>query len=273
MEIGEVIGIGREAEIIYWGNNRVLKLFYKNFSNNIIDYQFKVNTLIEKIFPDCPKAFEKIEESGRIGILYEYIEGITLSEYMVKKIKNVGKGLRMLAEIHVDMHKNKIKDINSQKDILKFAILQTNLLDDDHKKEIIKYLEQLPGGNTICHRDLHPENIIISKNKLNVVDWANTCSGNPNGDVARTHYVLKYGLSPSDEDFMKKSFIHRFLYRAIKARVAKIYLKHYLKLTGTSLEEIKKWNLVTFAARLREGIPLENENLLKMITKLLEHHK
>ncbi len=72
---------------------------------------------------------------------------------------------------------------------------------------------------------------------------------------------------------MKKSFIHRFLYRTVKARAAKIYLKHYLKLTGTSLEEIKKWNLATFAARLREGIPLENDNILKMINKLLEHHK
>ncbi|GAH03653.1 unnamed protein product, partial [marine sediment metagenome] len=31
--------------------------------------------MIGKIFPNCPKAFEKIEENGRIGILYEYIEG------------------------------------------------------------------------------------------------------------------------------------------------------------------------------------------------------
>ena len=75
MEKGEVIGKGRAAEVIYWDNNRVLKLFYKDFPRNIIDYQFKVDTLIGKIFPNCPKAFEKIEENGRIGIVYEYIEG------------------------------------------------------------------------------------------------------------------------------------------------------------------------------------------------------
>ena len=33
MEKGEIIGKGREAEVIYWGNNRVLKLFYKNITN------------------------------------------------------------------------------------------------------------------------------------------------------------------------------------------------------------------------------------------------
>jgi len=115
MEKGEVIGKGREAEVIYWDNNRVLKLFYKDFPRNIIDYQFKVDTLIGKIFPNCPKAFEKIEENGRIGIVYEYIEGVILTDFMGKKIKSVGKGIRMLAEIHVEMHKYKIKDINSQK--------------------------------------------------------------------------------------------------------------------------------------------------------------
>ncbi len=270
---GEVIGKGRAAEVIYWGNNRVLKLFYKKFPSNIIDYQFKVDTLVGKIFPNCPKPFEKIKENGRIGILYEYIEGITLIEFMKKKIINIGKALRMLAEIHVEMHKYESKDINSLKNIFKPIIHQTNLLDDDQKKEITNYIEKLPDGNAICHGDLHPDNIIVSKNKLYVIDWANTYSGNPNSDVARTFYLIKYGTSPSDEDTLKKSFIHRFLYKAIKSRLSKIYVKHYLKLTGISLKEIKKWDLAIFATRLRESVPLEYDNLLKMINNSLKHHK
>ena len=273
MEKGVVIGKGRMAEVIYWGNNRVLKLFYENYPSDLIDYEFKVNTLIGKIFPNCPKAFEKIEENGRIGILYEYIEGITLREFMGKKISKVGKALKMLAEIHVDMHKYEIKDINSQKNTFKIEIHQTNLLDDDQKKEIIKYIEKLPEGNNICHRDFHPENIIVSKNKLYVIDWPIACSGNPNGDVARTYYLLKYGLSPSDEYTLKKSFIHRFFFKAIKSLVAKTYIKHYLKLTSISLKEIKKWDLAIFATRLRDPVPLEYDNLLKMINNLLKHHK
>ncbi len=166
MEKGAVIGRGREAEIIYWGNNRVLKLFYKKFSREWVDYQFKVNSLVEKKFPNCPKAFEKIEDNERFGIIYEYIEGITLNEFMGKKLKNLGRGLRMLAEIHVDMHKHKIEDIHIQKNRLKLEIHQTNLLDDDQKKEIIQHLEKLPDGNIICHRDFHPDNIIISNDKL-----------------------------------------------------------------------------------------------------------
>jgi len=273
MEKGEVIGKGREAEVLFWGNNRVLKLFSKDFPRNIIDYQFKVDTLIGNIFPNCPKAFEKIEENGRIGIVYEYIEGVILTNFMGKKIKSVGKGIRMLAEIHAEMHKYEIKGINSQKNIINLAINQTNLLDDDQKKEIIKYLGKLPDGNTICHGDLHPENIMVSKNKLYVIDWSNAYSGNPNGDVARTFYTIKYGLAPSDEYTLKKNFIVRFFFKKIKSLVAKTYIKQYIKLTGISLKEIKKWDLVIFAARLRDPVPLEYNNLLKMINKKLKHQK
>ncbi|KKM00984.1 hypothetical protein LCGC14_1798950 [marine sediment metagenome] len=276
MEKGEIIGKGRAAEVIYWGNNRVLKLFNKNIPSNIIDYQFREDSLIGKIFPNCPKAFEKIEENGRIGIIYEYIEGITLNELMGKKITSIGKALRMLAEIHVEMHKYESMDLDSLKNNFKSIILKINLLDDDQKKEIINDIEKLPDGNAICHGDLHPDNIIVSKNKLYVIDWANVYSGNPNSDVARTYYLIKYGTSPSDEDILKKSFIHRFLFKAIRSRLAKIYIKHYLKLTNNSiisLKEIKKWDLAIYAMRLREPVSLEYDNLLKMINNVLKHHK
>ena len=209
----------------------------------MIDNQFKEDILIRKTFPNCPRALEKIEENGRIGIFYEYIEGITLNEFMRKKITSIGKALRMLAEIHVEMHKYKSIDLDSLKNNLKPIIHQINLLDDDQKKEIINYIEKLPDGNAICHGDLHPDNIIVSKNKLYVIDWANVYSGNPNSDVARTFYLIKYGTSPSDEVTLKKSFIHRFLFKAIKSRLAKIYIKHYLKLVDNSIisrKEIQK---------------------------------
>ncbi|MHA2035028.1 MAG: phosphotransferase family protein [Promethearchaeota archaeon] len=267
MEKGDVIGKGRAAEVIYWGNNRVLKLFYKDFPRHIIDYIYTVDGLIGKSFPYSPKVFEKIEDNGRIGIIYEYIEGITLIDFMRKK-KNIGNALRLLAEIHVEMHKHEIRDINPLANFYKLAIHQTNLINEEQKKEIIDYLEQLPEANKICHGDYHPDNIILSNNKAYVIDWSNAYSGNPNSDVSRTYYILKYGTSPSDE---KKSFITRFLLKSIRSRFAKLYLNHYLELTNISVEEIKRWDLVTYATRLREPVPLELNNLLKLINNSLKH--
>ena len=44
MEKGEILGKGRTAEVIYWGNDKVLKLFFKDIPSDLIDYQFKVDT-------------------------------------------------------------------------------------------------------------------------------------------------------------------------------------------------------------------------------------
>ncbi|MFW9942795.1 MAG: phosphotransferase family protein [Candidatus Thorarchaeota archaeon] len=271
MEKGEVIGKGRTAEVIYWGNNRVLKLFYKDFPSELIEIQYKLDTMASEIFPNCPKVFEKVEENGRIGIFYEYIDGIILTEFMGKKFKSIGNGMRMLAEIHAEMHRHEIKDINSQKDKFELAIQKTDLLNDEQKEKTIKFLEKLPDGNSICHGDLHPENIMISKDKLYVIDWSTAYKGNHLGDVARTYYVLKYGLAPSDEKYLNKSLIHRFIFKKIKSLVANTYLKHYRKLTGISLKALKKWDLAIFTVRLNDPVPLEYDYLMKMINKLLKN--
>ncbi|MHA2397346.1 MAG: aminoglycoside phosphotransferase family protein [Promethearchaeota archaeon] len=273
MEKGDVIGRGRTAEVLYWGNNRVLKLFNQDFPHELIDYQYQMDSLIGDIFPNCPKAFEKLEEEGKIGIVYEYVEGIPLREYMGNSFKKVGEGMRMLAEIHAEMHKHEIMDILTQHNFFSIAINKADLLSDDQKKAIITYLEKLPDGKTICHGDMHPENILLSNEKLYVMDWTNVYSGNPSSDVARSIYVLKYGLGAPDEAILNKSFLHRYFFKAIKKFAARPYIKQYLKLTGNSLKEIEKWNLVIFAARLREPVPLEYDNLLKMIHKKLKHLK
>lgn len=269
MERGDILGKGRTAEVIYWDNNRVLKLFYKASSREMIEYQYKVDSIIGNIFPNCPKAFEKIEKDGRIGIIYEFIEGIILNDFMGRKIKKIGAGMKMLAELHADMHQYEIRDIDTQEKVFEEAINKTDLLTDTQKEKIVKYLKTLPKGNTICHGDLHPENILVSEERLYAIDWSNVYAGNPNGDAARTLYVLKYGLAPSDESLIRKSFLHRFLYFTIKSLVAKTYIKRYIKIRNTTFKEIKKWNLAIFAARLHEPVPLEYKKLLKMINKLI----
>ncbi|MFX1496663.1 MAG: phosphotransferase [Promethearchaeota archaeon] len=267
---GKIIGKGREAEVIVWDNKRVLKLFYNNISKQRIEYEFKVNKSVQKVFDNCPKAFKIIEQNGRTGILYEYIKGINLGEAGGKNIFKLIKLVKLVAKLHTDMHKCKIDNLNLQKEVYFHSIQHTPFLSEPQKTEIIKYLEKLSEGKSICHSDFHPDNIIISKDKLYIIDWANTSIGNPNGDVARTYYLLKYGMGPNDVDLIEKSFFHKFIFRMFKSILSKVYINKYCKLTGTLLEKIKEWDIIIYAARLNEEIKEEQENLLKLIYRKLK---
>ena len=55
--------------------------------------------------------------------------------------------------------------------------------------------------------------------------------------------------------------------------MASNYINTYTKLTGTSKKQIKKWELIIFAARLSEQILEEREMLLKLITKKIHKVK
>lgn len=268
----KIIGKGREAEVIIWDNKHVLKLFYNNISKQRIEYEFKVNIRVQEVFDKCPKAFKIIELNGRIGILYEYIKGLNLGEVGGKNIFKLIKLVRLIAKLHVDLHKCKIDNLKLyvQKEVYLRSIQHTPFLNEQEKTKIGKYLEKLSKGNSICHSDFHPDNIMISKDKLYIIDWANTTLGNPSGDVARTYYLLKYGMGPNDVDLIEKSFFHKLIFRLFKNILSKVYLNKYCKLTGILSKKIKEWDIIIYAARLNEEINEEQEKLLKLIHRKLK---
>ncbi len=70
MQINTVVGRGRDAEVIYIGNDKVMKFYYKGVSKSRINYEYEVNKLVQEIFPYCPKVYDKIEsEEGRVGLV------------------------------------------------------------------------------------------------------------------------------------------------------------------------------------------------------------
>ena len=131
----------------------------------------------------------------------------------------------------------------------------------DEKKEIIrKYLLQLPEGKALCHFDFHPGNII---NKAVIVDWMTACQGDVCADVARTSIMLKYG-EVANASWMIKKLISIFQHRLYK-----IYLKEYLMILKRKMEDIIRWGLPVAAARLRESIP---ENEKQVLIQLINDH-
>ena len=143
------------------------------------------------------------------------------------------------------------------------------MLTEDKKKIIIEYLELLESGNSLCHGDFHPDNILISKDKEIIIDWMTGAMGNPASDVASTCILLSIGSLPEDIPFIMKSIIN-----FARSKFYSEYIKQYLKISSTKMEEIEKWILPVAAARINESLPQsEKDELLKMVDGLLREQK
>lgn len=175
----KLIAKGNTAEVFEYGEDKVLKLFKPGYPVEQIQREFNNTVIMNRICVHTPKAFEIVEHAGRHGIVFQKIIGVDLfSEYL----KNPSDE-KIASVILTDLS-----------DIQKKVLLEKTEEGISYKI----YLEwfgydgsNLPDGNFICHGDLHPGNIIRTKDgELCLIDFMNVCRGPKEYDVARTYVLL-----------------------------------------------------------------------------------
>ncbi|TFG01571.1 MAG: aminoglycoside phosphotransferase, partial [Promethearchaeota archaeon] len=69
----KIVGIGRTAEIIRIGKDKVMKLSINSFQRDHVEYEYKLCKIIQEKLENVPQVFDLIEKNGRLGIVFEYI--------------------------------------------------------------------------------------------------------------------------------------------------------------------------------------------------------
>ncbi|MNJ46479.1 Phosphotransferase enzyme family protein [compost metagenome] len=169
------------------------------------------------------------------------------------------------------MHRTTLSEvpeyINGIKQGLVAKISGTVWLKETEKEEVLRHLDTLPEEDKLCHLDFHPENVLMGE-KPYIIDWTTCGVGSPLADVARTIIMMKYGSSPSE---MPKWVSMLSGYAGNKIQQA--YVKEYMRLSGSSIRDIDRWIVPMASARLVEGIPdTEKEVLVALIRKILKQH-
>ncbi len=251
--IAQRIGEGNTAEVFLWGDNDILKLFRKGMPMVAIEQEYRSSKAVEELGLPTPKVKDMLEYEGRTGIIYEKISGESLLKLLTTKPWSVGRIAKTVAKLHYAIHQQRAQGIPDCVEELRWKINHVESLSQGEKEEVLKVLELLPKGNSICHCDYHPGNIIQSNNRCVVLDWMTATAGRPAFDVARTMYLIKDAALPDYFTGMTKLFMN-----IIRRYLANRYLLCYRRLSGMQQEELDAWRLPLIAARLTEWIP-DNE--------------
>jgi aminoglycoside phosphotransferase (APT) family kinase protein len=266
MEKGPLIGQGRTAEVYAWGSDRVLKYYQSWMPAVAVEREFAVTRLAHAAGLPVPAADELIEIEGRLGIVFERVEGISLLKVLENQPWKIISISRQLAELHAGMHTCILPpEPYTQHRQIERGIELTGALSDAEKATVRGVLARLPEGEVVCHGDFHPDNILITSHGPVIIDWITGTRGHPLGDVARTILLLQTGGLPPGIPFHM-----RVLINASRALLLTVYLNRYLQLHPAARRQVDEWRLPILAARLFEveNYPEEKKILLNRIKDL-----
>ncbi len=251
---------GRTAEIFLWDEDHVLKLYFDWCPSNWVEYEARIAHAVYDAGIPTPAAGEIVDVDGRRGLIYERVEGTSMLQDLNARPWTLAKHARSLAKLQIQVHQQSITGLPSYKEQLQHAIGRTPHLSDVLRDNYLHRLESLSGGDSLCHGDYHPGNIILTRNGPVVIDWMTACSGCRWADVARTSLLLTIGPKGAGNLVSPLLlFAIRFFHR--------MYLYRYLETEPDRENKLTRWAPVIAAARLNEDIAPERETLLDIVQK------
>lgn len=216
MRYPNVIREGNTATVYEWTDGKVLKLFHHNYPADAIKKEFNNAMAISNMEFLKPNAYEIVAFDHRIGITYDHIKGESLQDWTLRT-ENLGGCAAEMAKLHREILRNKAENIPYYKDLLRSDLLKVAPENPKAYNEALGLLEDLEGGDTLCHGDFHPGNILIDNGEIAVIDFMNICHGPDLYDIARTVYLVEY--TPVAVELMKVDGI-----KEMKKAIADQYL-------------------------------------------------
>lgn len=254
------IGQGRTAEVFAWGESRALKLYYEGWPATAAEAEYQKAEAVYKSGAPAPAVDGVVQIDGRYGVIFERVEGPSLLSYTTSQPWTLIRSANLMAELHARMHTCHSSSLPAQRDRLREKIQAARPLPDALKQAAIKTLTQLPEDTVLCHGDFHPDNIVLSTRGPVILDWTDATHGHPLADVARTALLMQHAAVPPHVPGRRLIETGRTLWYWL-------YLHRYCRLRSVSPEQVEAWLFPVAAARLSEGIPEEEEQLLALIER------
>lgn len=254
---------GRTADIYRIGEEYILKLFHTGWAKEAIQQEFKIIHLLKENNLQVPMAYEIVDFKGRTGIVYEKITGPTILQIMEKQPLSYLKQARLLAAIHLDIHNNFNSKLPSQFQMLTKRINANAAISESQKIALLGDLGNLEGGDTICHGDFNPDNVILSPNGPVIIDWIDASYGNPVADVTAISLMTEIVEIAESAASMTK-----LLFRLLRKHFIRTYKRRYFKNSRYKIKEMQSWIPIIAASYYGKQTSLaENQRLLDVIEK------
>ena len=218
----------------------MLKLYREGWSRRTAEYEHSQALASQQTGYRVPKVGEIIEIDGRVGIIYQRVDGPTMLHRIIEKPYRFFYFSRLMTDLHLEMHAREAANLEPVRERLAGKIQAVHAFDQTTQHIILGHLFSLPQDTKLLHGDFHPDNILLTANGPVIIDWIDATLGHPLADVARTYVIGNFGVPPEEK-------FGRFLFKTM----VNLYLRRYFRYSPYSRRELKDWLLPVAAGLIR----------------------
>ena len=230
----ELIGAGACGECFRIDDETIIKLYYPSVSEDEIERE---KALAKKAFVlGVPTAisYDIVKSNGRTGVVYELIKSKTLGELIRNDYENREKYIDLYVDVckKISTIKSEDSEIPSFVELNREDIKKVDLISEEEKQYLHKFLDLIPSENTCIHGDLNINNIMVENGECCLIDMGEFSRGNHLFDVSRIIFSMEYANAPKGE--------YNAFYKLSSEQVSEVYESFMTKYFNEDMESIKK---------------------------------
>ncbi|HEX7160960.1 MAG TPA: aminoglycoside phosphotransferase family protein [Trebonia sp.] len=228
---GKLVGAGRNADVYDVGNGRVLRRYRDGREPGRVATEAQVMTYARAHGAPVPEVFDV---SGS-DIVMERAAGPTMLDAIARRPWTVRAQARLLAELHDLVHQVPVSGVPGLNLPAPFGTAT------------------LRETDVLLHRDLHPQNVVLTEGGPVIIDWEGAVRGPAVADVGMTWVIIGFSDIPGPR------------WRAVAARgVQAVLTRSFLRAAGP-LDDA--WRLTVIQRRLADPnlLPSEAARLRKLV--------
>jgi aminoglycoside phosphotransferase (APT) family kinase protein len=194
-------------------------------------------------------------------LVLERLAGDDLLAELRRRPWTVRSVARETGRVHAELHRvTAPAELPDGRELVASRIERSDAVPAGLRDEAFRLLDELPGGDQLCHGDFHPGNVLADPDGPKVIDWHNAARGEPTADVARSWVVLEVSPLPPGA-----SAFDRRLAAAGRGLLLRGYIRAYAKAGEIASDRLPRWVRVHAIQRLTQEIEGEREALLRRL--------
>jgi aminoglycoside phosphotransferase (APT) family kinase protein len=249
--LGDVVARGSRSVVHAYGRGVVVKVPKPTTPASWILAEAEYAEAVLAVGAPAPSPLGVEQVFGRPASVWERVEGPSLWQEVVERPHRSADVGARLAEVQLALFELvPPMTLPDQRDRLSSKIRWSAANLDASLARALDLLPARTGAPRLCHGDLHPSNVIVSKDGPVLVDWFDASRGDRVADVARSWLTL-LGEGASTPSHLPGS----------DPRALAVLTRAYLSRLQESLDIapglLSRWQAINAVARLAEGVSRE----------------